>query len=149
MSNQSERDANRLEAAERREKALRLRLAGATYEEIGRAFNVNKSTAKRWIDTSIANVEKETATELVTLENMRLDVAQRAIMPNVAKGHLGAVDRLIRIMERRARLNGIDAPQRVDLNTEPVDLDQVTNDILDALKNTPEEPHEHEGTTCE
>ena len=145
MANQSKQDARRLEAAERRERALRLRLAGATYEDIGRAMAVNKSTVKRWIDAAIENVDKDSSEQLFTMENMRLDVAQRAIMQTVAQGHLGAIDRLLRIMERRARLNGLDAPQRVDLSSDPVDIDDVAKSIMKALSGDDGEPEEDPG----
>ena len=49
------------------------------------------------------------------LELARLDVAQRAIWKKVVKGDLAAIDRLLKIMQRRAKLIGLDAPVKLDV----------------------------------
>lgn len=134
MSQTSGGDARRASIAQKRDRALKLRLAGATYQDIGTTMGVNKSTVKRWIDKAIDGVDKENAKALIALENMRLDMAQRAIMPAVVNGQLGAVDRLVKIMERRARLNGLDAPQRVDLGAADIDLAAVAAEIEEAAR---------------
>jgi len=50
--------------------------------------------------------------EHVSLELKRLDTALNAIFERVQDGNLEAVDRLLRIMERRAKYLGLDAPTR-------------------------------------
>jgi len=52
----------------------------------------------------------ETAEEIRRLELERLDAMLFAIGPEVRKGSYGAIDRALKIMERRARLLGLDAP---------------------------------------
>lgn len=47
--------------------------------------------------------------EWVSSELERLAVAERAVWPKVEKGNLFAIDRLLAIMERRARYLGLDA----------------------------------------
>jgi hypothetical protein len=47
---------------------------------------------------------------LRVLEAGRLDQLQLAIWKSALAGHLGAIDRVLRIMERRARLFGLDTP---------------------------------------
>jgi hypothetical protein len=65
---------------------------------------------------------REPAQELITLELERLDMATRAIAHQVEKGSLRAIDRWLRIMDRRAKLLGLDkAPQQ-------------SIDVLSALK---------------
>jgi hypothetical protein len=39
------------------------------------------------------------------------------LWPQVAKGNQGAVDRVLRIMERRAKLLGLDAPTKADVTS--------------------------------
>ena len=48
--------------------------------------------------------------KLKALQHQRLDVALNGIWENVAKGHLGSIDRFIKIEERRAKLLGLDEP---------------------------------------
>lgn len=134
MSQTPDGDRRKLTIAEKRDKALQLRLTGATYQAIANVMKVNKSTVKRWIDAAIDGVDKENAAALIRLENERLNAAQRAIWPQVLNGQLGAVDRLVKIMERRARLNGLDAPQRVDLGASDVDLAAVAAEIEAAAR---------------
>jgi hypothetical protein len=45
-------------------------------------------------------------------EAERLDELESAIWPNAMAGNLDAIDRCLAIMERRARLLGLDAPTR-------------------------------------
>lgn len=45
----------------------------------------------------------------------------RGIWPKVPAGDLGAIDRLVRLLERRAKLLGLDAPVDVAVNQATVD----------------------------
>ena len=56
---------------------------------------------------------QEPADELRTLELERLDRLLLGVWGQAAKGNQGAVDRALKIMERRARLLGLDAPTKV------------------------------------
>ena len=51
-----------------------------------------------------------------TLENLRLDRVQAAIWPKVLAGDTKAIDTFLRISQRRARLNGLDAPLDVSVS---------------------------------
>lgn len=122
-------------------KCLELRLAGGTLESIGNVVGIHKSNVSRRIKRALADIPKPEADELRTLENERLNAMQMAIWRQVKEGHLGAVDRAIRISERRSRLNGLDAPQQVDLGARAVDIESVARDIMGALEGgAPEVP---------
>jgi hypothetical protein len=56
------------------------------------------------------------AEELRAQENERLDVAEAAIWESVKEGDLKAIAMFLRISARRSRMNGMDAPVRVDLS---------------------------------
>ena len=53
--------------------------------------------------------------ELLALELSRLDGLLAKVYPMAAQGDLQAVDRVLKICERRARLLGLDAPTRTAL----------------------------------
>jgi hypothetical protein len=57
---------------------------------------------------------------LIVLELMRLERLHAAVWPQAIRGDVNAVDRVLRIMERRARLLGLDAPKRVAMSGDVV-----------------------------
>ena len=122
------------ESAEITRRCLELRLAGATLDVIGRTVELHKSNVSRRIKAALADIPAAEADALRTLENERLDAMQVAIWRQVREGHLSAIDRAIRISERRARLNGLDAPQRVDLGARAVDIESVAREIMGAFE---------------
>jgi transposase len=108
----------RARAAERRLNALRLRKAGASYSQIAKALGCSKTQAYRDIQRALKNIgkrEQEGAAELRLLESQRLDELLMPMMRQAKNGSQGAVDRVLRIMERRAKLWGIDAPERAEV----------------------------------
>lgn len=123
-----------LDSQELTRKCLELRLAGGTLDSIGRVVGLDKSNVSRRIKRALASIPKSEAAELRKLEDERLDVMLTSIWRQVREGHLGAVDRALRVSERRARLHGLDAPQRVDLSSKPVDIDGVARDIMAAMQ---------------
>ena len=52
-------------------------------------------------------------TGLRVLEEYRLDALLMVLWPQVMGGDQGAVDRVLRVMQRRAALRGLDAPTKV------------------------------------
>ncbi|MQY11433.1 hypothetical protein SRB5_15510 [Streptomyces sp. RB5] len=79
--------------------------------------------------------QEEKAEELRALENQRLDklffVAYRQA---VKDGNLPAIDRALRIMERRARLLGLDQPARTEVTGAGGAAIEITNAALDELE---------------
>jgi DNA-binding CsgD family transcriptional regulator len=97
-------------------KALELRIAGATYRQIGAQLGVSEFTAFHDIGQELGPLDdeaKEKVEQLRALEGRRLDMLTAALMPCVQAGEPRAVVAMVRVMERRARLFGLDAPQRI------------------------------------
>lgn len=108
--------ANKLTAAERRRQALDLRRTGASIRQIADAIGCSPSTAHKHIKTEIARLNRESAEDAAiirSLEAERLDRMALGIWQPATRGNLGAIDRMLRIMERRARLLGLDAPPQM------------------------------------
>lgn len=124
--------------AEKVRKAIELRKAGATYEKIAEALGYeNRSGAYKIVISALRDLVQEPARELRTLEAERLDSMTLALWARAQKGDLAAIDRLLRIMERRARLLGLDLPLAIDVGgREP-----LTVHIVDAADDEPEAPH--------
>lgn len=118
------------ERAERKKNALELRLAGASYRDIAQALNCSVGTATNDCKEALAEIPMQQADEMRTVELSRLDRLQRAVWPKAVKGDLQAVDRAIKIIDRRAKLFGLDAPQQVQITASDIDLDAAVDKML-------------------
>jgi len=107
----------RLTVMERQVKALQLRVAGATLREIAEQLGyAHPSGAADAIDaalnlTIIQPVETERKLDLARLDNLLLMLWVQA-----RAGNGTAIDRILRVMERRSRLLGLDRPLELDVN---------------------------------
>ena len=106
----------RLKAAERRQKACRLRTEGWDYEYIGRQLGITKQAAHYLVKTALADLRaktEEAAADIRSIELKRLDLLTTKLFARaLKKNDDAAIDRLLRVMQRRADLTGIDAPKR-------------------------------------
>lgn len=101
-------------ATERQRQALELRKAGVSYTVIADKLGYRSgSGAHAAVGAALKKTLQEPADDLRTLELERLDVAHLAIWQQVRSGNQGAIDRYLKIAERRAKLLGLDAPQRI------------------------------------
>lgn len=97
------------EQLQREGQALELRRAGLTYDAIAERLGfANKGGAYKAVKRALQRTLQEPADELRALEVDRLDRLQAAIWPKAMRGDTAAVDRVLRIAERRARLLGLD-----------------------------------------
>lgn len=111
------RERNMADAMERRRQALELRKAGMTYQVIADKLGYrNRNGAWKSIKSALRDIPAEAAHEVKAIELERLDTLLKSIWSGALSGSLGAVDRAIRIMERRARLLGLDATPQVDVH---------------------------------
>lgn len=101
---------------ENEEKALELRRAGASYRDIARTMGVSVSIAHKLVTRGMKRLVarcEEKAEDIRSMELDRLDKLQLAVWPQAAKGQLQAVDRMLKIMDQRAKLLGTYAPTKV------------------------------------
>lgn len=116
MSAGNRTSAARARKLERQVKALELRRMGKGYAEIARTLGIGKSQAHRLVQAGLQDARdqiKAQADDLRAEEISRLDGMLAGLWPDARKGSHGAVDRVLRIMERRSRLLGLDAPVRL------------------------------------
>lgn len=117
--------------AARRNEAVRMRLMGVTYEEIARQLGyADRSGARTIVIDALSKQEAESVALLRKVENERLNRVLVGIWPDAIKGKLAAVDRVIRISERLARLNGLDAPISIAVSD---DIDQQIMDLAEQI----------------
>ena len=130
----------RIEIAERRKKATQMRQAGASYETIARTMGYKSaSNAVQDVQRYLAETAQEATAEVRAMELARLDMLWQKAMAVLVRNHitvsngkvisvdgknlvddgptLAAIDRLLKIQERRAKLLGLDAPAKHEVVT--------------------------------
>lgn len=134
--------------AERRTEAFRLFREGNTYREIAIAISKKKdsktrqplwpkyehSMAFRDVKAVLAEFQAqrfEQVEQYLEVELQRLDVAAKAIAARVQNGELFALDRWIKIIEVRARLLGLEAPIRLQVEQT---VDKELQEFLSSLE---------------
>lgn len=101
---------------EAQQKALELRRMGMGYAEIAHTLACSVSTAHGYIKTAMAEAKAQVSADAADLkaeEISRLDGMLRGLWADARKGNHGAVDRVLKIMERRAKMLGLDAPVKM------------------------------------
>ncbi len=116
----SKTSAQRIKTAERRAFVLRLRKAGRGYRDIAAAVHQKFSPdelprgyderqahqdVKRELER-LGRLRRELAEEILQLELERLDALQSGIWDKARSGDFEAIDRVLKIIQQRARLLG-------------------------------------------
>jgi len=112
--------AERAKITERQTLALELRRDGLSYRAIAKKLNSTPVTAWRDVQAALRaslKLRDGEADMLRQLELERLDMLWRALEHFMAAGHVGSILAGVRVMERRAKLLGLDAPQPIDLTS--------------------------------
>lgn len=122
------------ETLRKEQQIVALRASGATWTEVGRALGMDRSNAHKMGLRALRREHSEAVDDLRRVEGETLNRLQRAVQTEATTGNLAAVDRLLRIMERRARLFGLDAPQRHVVTSE---LDESIDALLGELATLP------------
>ena len=100
--------------------AISLRREGQSFTQIGQALGITKQSAHHLIKTALdrlADETREITAQWRALEADRLDCLQVAAWDKAMEGHLPSVDRVLKIMERRAKLLALDQPIKVAQTT--------------------------------
>jgi hypothetical protein len=132
-----------LELNNRRNLAVSLRLDGHSYRDICEAMweletrgevSLPDSYDERyvwkdvnWVIENSENTTAESGRMLRAMELANLNRMQSAIMPKAMSGNLRAIDRVLKIMERRARyVPNLDQPQKVEVTQKTWESEIIT-----------------------
>lgn len=122
-------------AAARALQALELRKAGATYEAIARQCGYSgKGAAYNAVQRELQRTMQEPADDVRQLELLRLDDLYRAMIPKALRGDKDStwyVDRCLNIMDRRAKLLGLDA--RPDVTSAQMTIIPIEAKVYEAI----------------
>lgn len=129
--------AARLDTAQKRAQVLELATAGFSFREIATKVGyAGPSGAYRAFQSGLRQIVQPRAEEYLQLELSRIDELVSVLWPLGKGGDLKAIDRLLRLMKRRAELLGLDAPQRVTAEVETSSQMNSRSSIADIAKLT-------------
>ena len=96
------------QARVKRVRAVQLLIEGRNYDEIARAVGYShRGSAHHAVATALAAREVEAVDELRALEQVRLDQLQSSMWPLAMAGDLAAITVVLRIIDMRCRLLGL------------------------------------------
>lgn len=106
----------RISAVERRAQTVELRSQGHTFEEIAQIVGYsNKASAYNAFQTALGSIVKEPVETYRAVELQRLDKMTKGLADRAFDGDIPAVHALLKVMERRAKMLGIDHSPDVQL----------------------------------
>lgn len=111
MPTTSKTASKRVVAADRRAKILELRKAGWTLAEIGKEMHIHPTRVHALLKDILKKLNDKMVDELqetITIEESRIDELLKAVWPKAKDGDVKATEMVLRLMERRARLRGLD-----------------------------------------
>ena len=101
---------------------MELRKAGFSYTQIGNEIGITASTACKHVTAQLRMLSEkctEEAREVIKLELERLDSLLVGLWQAARHGEVEKVDRVLKIMNRRAHLLGLDAPKKLEHSGDP------------------------------
>ena len=114
---------------------IELRKQGMNYADIANEVGIHMDTARSAVNTYMIRLQArtlESADELRRDDYSKLSMMLDAIWDRVLEGELGAIDRAIKILERRARLMGLDMQQQNAILM-ALNLNNLTDEQLEQI----------------
>jgi DNA-binding Lrp family transcriptional regulator len=121
-----------------------MRDAGRSYQSIADELGLSKPTVYEAIGRALEDLVREPAERVRGQEVKRLDAMlealwQQARVCDDREIQLKTIDRVIKIQERRAKLLGLDAPERVEHSGDigdasPQKAREIVNDLFRSIK---------------
>lgn len=115
MARPKSKGTKQLELLERQAKVVELVRAGYSQRQVAARLSISQAQVRRdvaAIRKEITQFAAQTLEAFRAMEIDRLEQMQQSIFPRAVDGDLKAIDAMLRIMQRRAALLGLDASVR-------------------------------------
>jgi len=124
---------------EREFQVWQYRVAGATFDQIAKKLDYADESGARAAFKRYVNRTKDEvlSKEIRELHKQRLDVSLLAIWPSVERGDLDAIKVMLKILERDAKMFGIDTPVKTEVEVTTYDgiyLRESTERLIEQLQ---------------
>ncbi len=119
-------DPASLALAQKRLLALNMKAAGLPWDTIGELLGETPKAVCMMVNKDLQKVSRvlaNRAKELHALEWQRLEYLTTALWPAAMGGNARAVEVLLKTMERRAKMMGFDAPERIETKNQTLTMD--------------------------
>lgn len=112
--------------------AWAMRVRGAGWEEIAQAVGyANPQNAMRAVRNYVGRLPEPSSPELRSLWRERLEYLWPLAARDVEAGKSGAIRSAVAIAQRAAQLDGLDAPQRLEVDATGAQIDALVAEILE------------------
>ena len=116
-----EKMLNEVELLQRESEIVELRTEGFVWREIAQRVNMSTAGVAKAYDRALERIIAPAVEQHRTTELDRLDILQRVYWQPAINGNLRAADFVLRVIEKRAKLLGLDAA--IKIQTEVVTYD--------------------------
>lgn len=125
------KDQRKYEVAKRRAQALELRISGMSYRAIADALSCADSTAYELVQSALREIPAANVEILRTEHDAMIRLLMLKLKPRIDKGEPRAIEVATKLLERLAKLWGLDAPTRKVLE---VITESVVDEAIAALE---------------
>lgn len=118
-----------VQAAINRAAIVKRRVEGESLRAIAEALEMSVSAVHSAIDTELKKLAASTREDvdmLRQIEDERLDKMLVGLWPKAVTGDVKSIDAVLRLMERRSKLFGLDQPVRIE-NTTQLNVNALTD----------------------
>ena len=142
-SNKANKDS--VQSKARQDEAIALRITGLSYSKISEQIGISKTQAYNLVTAGLEEISKnvtDKAEALRTLEVARMDEMLAALWPTIVDGGDNGpnsmnVDKVLKIMERRTKLLGLDLQaDNDDAESPPMSFTFITKEAVDEISTT-------------
>lgn len=130
--NQLPRATKQLVSAAKLSRALELRAAGFNYRQIGEDMGLGTSRARAIIVQALREHASEAVEDMRLIDGDRIEQVIGGIWERCLQGDLRAIDRLVLLLERKAKLFGLDQPVEINVTEIRATLFGTLRELLDA-----------------
>lgn len=139
------------EVLERETQVVALRRQGMTWDAIAKAVGYADATgAHAAYERASVRVVKEDINAIRQIEMERLDMLQASYWQQAMTGDIPAGQQVLKIMDRRAKLLGLDMPVKQQLEVISYDANNIDNEVarlIGLLEASPTETYELDSGT--
>lgn len=117
MDSKQKASPKRVRCTTRQAEAMHFRVKGLSYEKIGEQMGITMQAAHKLVQHGLSATRIQLAEDVESVrevELQRLDLAIAVVMEHLEAKDVTATAHLVKLQERRAKLLGLDAPDKYE-----------------------------------
>ncbi len=128
-------ERRKLEIQMRKSEAIQLRISGMSYRQIADAMHCSDSRAHEMVQEALRDIPAPDVEALRKEQDAMIRSLYLALVPRINKGEPRAIEVALKLLERLAKLHGLDAPtkQIIEVITEEA-VDKAIRELEEQLR---------------